>query len=219
MMNHLQSKLTLDTSISQEFTETNGIPRLIGIFGHAGAGKDTITEFLYKNYHAIYAEAFASPVKDIAASAFNIARELFDSPSIKNEVLPNLNASPRELAQYVGTEMFRNLHPDFWVWKLSQRIQDPEVNYLGTDTIVISDCRFQNEIDFITKHGGIIIHLSRPGVTGNVGIPGHASEAHSTINFPGGKTYVIVNDGTINQLYKKVATLFVDLLIPDSSSS
>lgn len=214
--------LNLPETFSPSYIETRGIPKLIGICGHAGAGKDTVAAYLTDHYKDVYSLSFAGPLKEAAAVAFGIPLKYFNSPSLKEQELPGYGVTPRMIAQYMGTEMFRNLSSVFWVHRLIRTLEgtthedDPAI-YDSGDTVVITDVRFQNEIDFIAAHNGIIIHLSRPGATGAVGIPAHASETPATqLNFPGGKTYVIQNNGTIKDLYKKVAELFVDLLIPEA---
>ena len=106
------------------------------------------------------------------------------------------------MAQLVGTELFRQqFGEDFWIRRLElQLIGDfdsrPEVK------AVISDVRFQNEADWIIGNGGVLVHLTREGCDGNVGIPGHASEADiNVLHYNYGENYYEVgNYGTLKQL-------------------
>jgi hypothetical protein len=199
------------------------LPNLIGIHGHARAGKDTVKDFLISTYSDHYSISFADPLKEAASVAFGIPLEWFYQDSLKEIDHPNWSTSPRKIAQFMGTEMFRDtIHKlvpsvgdDFWVTRLALRITnryvpEGEGHFDTDDTVVIPDVRFQNEYDWIIENGGIIIHLTRPGADGNIGIPGHASE--SSLNLHNiERTYECVNDSTLPSLYKKIADIIISL--------
>ena len=51
--------------------------------------------------------------------------------------------------QHVGTDVFRmNFHPDIWVAACERQVELTDKN------VVISDCRFYNELDVIKRLGG-----------------------------------------------------------------
>ena len=62
----------------------------------------------------------------------------------------------------------------------------------------MSDMRFQNEIDMIHQLGGIVIKLTRPSINNT---DAHESEKNID-NLKG--DFNIINDGTLEELYKKV---------------
>ena len=195
-----------------ELIVTSGV-KLIGIHGKAGAGKDTIANFLIDTYKNYYLQPLAEPLKQVAAIAFGIPEDHFhgrDLKEIKNEYW---DKSPREIAQFIGTEMFRTLYgPDFWLRRAllrlnNQYIPEDEGEYQEGDTVIISDIRFQNEAEFIWNNKGIIIHVNRPGLSG-VGIQNHASEQGINFNV-GGETYEVINDSTIPELHRKVANIII----------
>jgi hypothetical protein len=190
--------------------------QLIGIHGKAGAGKDTIAIYLNAFYKDVWAEKFADPLKDACSHAFGIPREYFDDPELKEIVNTYWSVSPRQIAQFVGTEMFRdgvrqllpNVGNDFWVERLigklsGQLLLENEGEYYEGDTIVIPDVRFQNEVDFITNRGGVIICVERSGHDGNVGISGHSSEAGG-LKIPSNQWYKLFNNATIPVLLESV---------------
>ncbi len=193
--------------------------KLIGIHGHAGVGKDTIGAYLASNYCNVYGESFAAPLKEACAWAFGLDREDFDDPDLKNEVNEYWGVSPRMMAQFVGTELFRQgiIHyglpikqdsRNFWIHRLAGRLtgalNEYKTNpYTSGDCVVIRDVRFQNEYDWIIQNEGIVIHVVRPGFTGNVGIANHASEAGISFNTPEA-TFHVSNDSTLNHLYEQV---------------
>lgn len=190
--------------------------QLIGISGHAGVGKDTVADYIRRSYESIYTERFADPLKKACSEAFGLPVEFFNNPDLKEEVNGFWDVSPRMIAQFVGTELFREhiwkLLPsdaqNFWVRRMQGRISgeillDGDGEYAPGDTVVIPDVRFQNEYDYITSFGGIIIHLTRPGRSGKVGIPSHPSEAGFQFTKPE-VTYEVENSGTIFELHDKI---------------
>jgi hypothetical protein len=204
--------------------------KLIGIVGRAGAGKDTIADYLAEQFKNVYAEPFAGPLKAACAEAFGIDVEEFTDPDFKNEVSEYWGVTPRQIAQFVGTELFRDnvgrllqqyswisSPGSFWVTRLAGRLtgalnEYKNHPYTPGDVVIIPDTRFQNEYDWILRNGGTIIHVTRKGADGNVGIPNHASEAGiSFIHTPEANFYV-TNDGTFEDLYQQVEAIFATRL-------
>jgi hypothetical protein len=195
--------------------------RLIGICGHAGAGKDTVAHYIHTTRDNTYKLAFALPLKIAAAAMFGIPLDNFYDPDHKEAPDPFWGVSPRKIAQFFGTEMVREtmhrLVPEvaehFWVSRMIHCLtgQGEQVEYDEDDVVIISDVRFQNEYDWIVSQGGIIIHLTRPGADGTVGIPGHASEGGLHFTAPD-FTYLLVNNGTLEELHEEV-----DLIIKQAN--
>jgi len=68
--------------------------------------------------------------------------------------MPNL--TPRWILQYWGTEVCRKaFHDDIWIASLENKLRNSK------DDIVISDCRFPNEIKSIKDAGGIVVRVVR----------------------------------------------------------
>ena len=187
--------------------------KLIGICGHAGSGKDTVTNYICTNHENTWKLAFATPLKKAAATLFGFPLDAFNDPKWKEVPEDYWGVSPRQIAQFFGTEMVREtvdklipgIGPDFWIHRLIMTLNgaDESMDYTEDDVAVISDVRFQNEYDWIIDQGGIIIHLTRPGADGTVGIPSHQSEA-GIVNMAPLRTYELYNLGTLEELYAKV---------------
>lgn len=140
---------------------------IIGVCGLIGSGKDTIADYL-QNIHQFRRESFAHTLKDAVASVFGWDRELLEgrtreSREWREQVdlwwsdrleIPNL--TPRYVLQYWGTEVCRRgFHDDIWIASLENKLRKTH------DDIVISDCRFPNEIKAIKEAGGIVIRVVR----------------------------------------------------------
>jgi hypothetical protein len=140
---------------------------IIGICGFIGTGKDTIADYLV-NIHQFRRESFANTLKDAVAAVFGWDRELLEGRTRqarewREQVdpwwadrlgIPNL--TPRWVLQYWGTEVFRQgFHDDIWIASLENKLRKT------TDDVVISDCRFPNEIKAIKNAGGKVIRVTR----------------------------------------------------------
>ena len=140
---------------------------IIGVCGFIGSGKDTIADYLV-NFHEFRRESFANTLKDAVAAVFGWDRTLLEGrtkqarewreqvdPWWANRLnLPDL--TPRWVLQYWGTEVCRKaFHDDIWIASLENKLRNSE------DNIVISDCRFPNEIKSIKDAGGIVIRVKR----------------------------------------------------------
>jgi hypothetical protein len=132
--------------------------------------------------------------------------------------MPHL--TPRWILQYWGTEVCRNgFHDDMWIASLENKLRT------STDDVVISDCRFPNEIKSIKDAGGIIVcvergirpHWYEVAIQANKGDPKaqdwlknekiHASET-SWVGTRFDRTFD--NNGTIDDLFEKVRSLVGD---------
>ena len=191
--------------------------KLIGIHGKAGTGKDTVATFLNKNYIGHYIQSFADPLKEACSLAFGIPIDNFYDPELKETVHPTWETTPRKILQFMGTEVFRSKLQDligssasenFWIKRAHLRLTNQFLDkdeglYVAGDTVIFPDVRFQNEYDWIINSGGIVIHLTRPGFDGNIGIQNHASEAGINL-WKTESTYEIINNTSIQMLYNKI---------------
>lgn len=139
---------------------------IIGICGFIGSGKDTVADYLV-NFHEFRRDSFASTLKDAVSVIFGWDRELLEgrtkeSREWREQVdewwanrlgIPHL--TPRWILQIWGTEVGRNFHNDIWISSLENKLRNVK------DNVVISDCRFPNEIQSIKNSGGKVIWVQR----------------------------------------------------------
>lgn len=140
---------------------------IIGITGLIGSGKDTAADYLCDVY-GFKRMSFAGALKDAIAVIFNWDRELLEgstegSREWREQVddwwatrlgIPNL--TPRWVLQQWGTDVARkNFHNDIWVASVENRLLSIK------DDIVITDCRFPNELNAIKNAGGLTMRIHR----------------------------------------------------------
>ena len=130
---------------------------LIGLHGKAGAGKDTVADYLYHR-HSYGRIAFAGPLKDMLI-VFGIGRHVLDDRDQKEQVIEWIGKSPRQLMQSLGTEWGRNLvGEDIWIRHAEHRLALQR--RIGVK-VCFTDCRFENEAAWIRAQGGVIWHIAR----------------------------------------------------------
>ena len=140
---------------------------IIGVCGFIGSGKDTIADYL-TNFHGFRRESFANSLKDAVANVFGWDRTMLEGRTKQArewreqvdpwwaERLNMPNLTPRWVLQYWGTEVCRKgFHDDIWIASVENKLRT------STDDIVISDCRFPNEIKSIKEAGGIVVRVVR----------------------------------------------------------
>ena len=140
---------------------------IIGVCGFIGSGKDTVADYL-TNFHGFRRESFANSLKDAVAHVFGWDRTMLEGRTKQarewreqvdpwwSERLNMANLTPRWVLQYWGTEVCRKaFHDDIWIASLENKLRS------STDDIVISDCRFPNEIKSIKDAGGIVVRVHR----------------------------------------------------------
>jgi len=207
---------------------------IIGVCGLIGSGKDTIADYLV-NIHGFRRDSFANSLKDAVSAVFGWDREMLEGRSRHSREwreqvdawwahrlgIPHL--TPRWILQHWGTDVIRNaFHDDIWIASLENKLRST------TDDVVISDCRFPNEIEAIRAQGGSVIRVVRGAdpdwyrcaelanlgqesaatALKNIGV--HASET-SWIGTDFDR--VIDNNSGLDDLYQQVNDLLQDLRV------
>lgn len=142
---------------------------VIGICGFIGSGKNTVGDILVKD-HGYEKLSFAGTLKDITAHLFSWDRDLLEGETEESRVFRENKdeywskklgyyVTPRNMLQKIGTEVMRNnVHNDIWIKSLEKKLLNQR-----DKKIVITDVRFQNEIEFLREKpiGAKIIQVFR----------------------------------------------------------
>jgi len=183
---------------------------IIGITGKANAGKDTIADYLVKNY-GYKRISLAEPIKRLVKDVFALDDyTVYDREAREKELEKWPGWSVRKLLQFIGTELFRkNIDDAIWVKSLLYKIKKSE-NEFGYNDYTCSDIRFPNELSYLKNHTEpgefFCIKVVRPGKNGDVGIKGHESEAYDLQG-----DFEIINDGNFEYLYNKVEKIIGEI--------
>jgi hypothetical protein len=115
----------------------------------------------------------------------------------KEQVIPAIGKSPRQLMQTLGTEWGRQLvRDDLWVV-----LAGAQLHQRGPGMIV-TDLRFENEATWIRRNRGTVIHLERNAAPA---VNAHASET-PLIKAPEDMT--VYNDLDLESLQHAVSKLW-----------
>lgn len=187
-------------------------PILIAMVGKKNAGKTTVAEYLQEKGFAEV--VFAEPVKRVTEIVFGFDYDMLlgntpEKRELRNTLCdPIWNLTPVQAMQQLGTELFRD-HFDEDVWiKIAGRKIDALLN--RGQSVVVSDARFENEIEFIRAKGGHIIVVyedindieipTQEYLDKTKGTPqGHASEVSFQKAINREKDILIHNNKHINQ--------------------
>jgi hypothetical protein len=195
---------------------------LIGINGKIGSGKDTvgkIIQHLTSEWDTDTLDVrsdwkikkFAGKLKQIASLLTGINVEKFEDQEFKNTTLseewdfsdddaPDNIMTVRMFLQKLGTEAMRDgLHTNVWVNALF-------ADYTDESKWCITDMRFPNEMKAVEDRGGITIRIERGGSTNQLGNLHPSETALDDATFD----YVIYNNGTMEELIKKVREILMD---------
>jgi hypothetical protein len=204
---------------------------LVGVVGFIGSGKDTVADYL-QNFHEFRRESFAASLKDAVSAVFGWDRTMLEGRTKsarewREQVdpwwadrldMPTL--TPRWVLQYWGTEVCRRgFHDDIWIASLENKLRNSK------DNVVITDCRFPNEISSLRNAGGKIIWVTRGDLPDWYNLALEANKGynlafqelkrlkiHSSETSWVGTDFdaVIDNNGTIDDLYSQIRSLLED---------
>ena len=204
--------------------------KVIAVCGIKGNGKDTVADYIIKQYPNWEKDSFAGTLKDAVSAIFGWDRKMLAGETPEDRAKREekdeywseklgFDVTPRNILQIFGTECVRNhFHKNIWVDSLERKVKNSRNN------IIITDCRFKNEIDMLRSIGATVIRVERPPLPdwfktvenyNRLGL-NYISMINSVPNLEkvhqsewdwigyDNPDYIIQNDGTLEELYAKV---------------
>lgn len=141
--------------------------KIIAITGLKGSGKDTTADYIIKNYDNWEKDSFAGTLKDATSAIFGWDRKMLAGETPEDREIREtrddywseklgFEVTPRIVLQKLGTDCLRShFHQNIWVNSLERKIINTDKN------VIITDCRFKNEIDMLRNLGATIIRVER----------------------------------------------------------
>ena len=149
---------------------------ILGMVGFAGSGKDTVASHIVDTYR-FDKISFAKALKDMLSSMFGWDRDLLEGTTAESRTwreTPDIwweeklrwsdhplrvyseRFTPRAAMQLIGTQLLRGQFcDDLWTLRVGKFLETTSSN------IIVTDCRFINELDMIKNYNGKIIRVKR----------------------------------------------------------
>lgn len=142
------------------------LPKVIGVSGFAGSGKDSFANIFVEKYG--YTKiSMADSIKDMLSVVFGWDREMLQGATPESRLwretpdefwssVLEYPFTPRKAMTTIGTNLFRvHFHKDIWVQSVKKKILD-----VGTN-VIIPDLRFGNEIEMMRDIGACLFEIER----------------------------------------------------------
>lgn len=139
--------------------------KIVAINGTIGSGKDTFSQvFIDAGFHRM---SFATTLKDAVSVIFGWDRTMLEGHTeearIERETIDKywssklgFDVTPRWVLQNFGTDVVRrHFHDNTWVFSLENKMRQIDGN------IIITDCRFPNEIKMLRENNATLIEVQR----------------------------------------------------------
>ena len=177
----------------------------IALSGLANSGKNTVAALLMQ-YLKLSVEliAFADPIKEIAQIMFPAADPicLYGSSNLRNNVIPNAyeDGKPltyRKLLCDIGTQA-RKYNPDIWVNNFDDKVKKLSKNV----SVIATDARFREEIDYLKQNDYYLIRLYRNASTSTT--INHISETGQSQIDDKEFSYILHNNKPLEQLIEEI---------------
>ena len=102
----------------------------------------------------------------------------------------------REVLQYVGTDIFRKMNHNVWLDSFVAKVESD-----GSELALVSDVRFENEVEGIQKRGGFVVGLTRDIYNGK---DNHSSESELNTALDNCDALINNSDITIPEQNEKI---------------
>jgi hypothetical protein len=186
---------------------------LIGICGRISSGKSTLAGILCEQYDFVE-YSFAKKLKDIVSILFDWDRRLLVGDTEESRTFREkkdeywseklgMTITPRLMLQNVGTSLRNSISDDIWI---NTVVQFSNKNVNNTNNVVISDCRYINELNYIRNNGGVLILMKRDVTNPTNPINPTSTNNHESDKLQDDDFYDIIidNNGDIDNLRRVI---------------
>lgn len=203
---------------------------IVSLSGRKGSGKTELAKICVEKGFTLL--SFADALKDMVCECLNINREELrnikenSAPFVGNEhmvsivsgrttispdclcplLLGKQFSGPREMLQFLGTDIIRRFVPNWHIEQLKKRLRSNE-------KYCIDDCRFPNEKKFLEGFSSYCFFIIKPN---NFAISNHESEVSLK---PKDFDEIIINNCKLSAFRKKWSQFIDVLLEPDFGRS
>ena len=185
---------------------------ILGLIGRKQSGKDTFAQRLVEE-HGFTRLGFADPLKALAEEMDPIlfVAELDHEPVRLSHLLSIFTwdeakeryAEVRQYLQNLGVAVRNNVVENAWIQALAERA------YATPGPVVVTDCRFPNEAQWITGLGGETVRIKRPAADSSRDL--HVSE---TALDAWVTHHVVINDRGVQELHETADMLASYIHVP-----
>lgn len=176
---------------------------LIALSGFKGSGKDYVGQILVDDYD-FYAVAFADPIKRHVMEIFGL-NTTAEYDTFKRDVLTwglnDCKVKGRQVVREIGMLM-RSYDEQQFVRQVAcfwEQVLSGITSVTPRRRIVITDLRFQNELDWVRSFGGVAVRIERDGTESD----GHVTEQRLSIDM------VIDNNSSREEVKQQLQSILV----------
>ena len=178
-------------------------PRIIGLAGVSGAGKDTAGDYLARR-HGFTRIAIADPLKRWVRDIFGLTNAQLWGDE-RNILDLRLGRTPREVYQDFGAACTR-IDPDVLIRAFSV---EAETMARTGKAVVCTDVRTRREMEAIQRKGGTVWRIVRVGAGAGGSAGAHATETEIAALPDSLFDGIVQNEGSISELHAALDRIVV----------
>lgn len=186
--------------------------KLIAFAGRAGSGKNTAAEALSQRFETSEL-AFADPLYDALGAMMGLQPmtdhdlpKLCQDRDFKESPCAALNGmSPRQALQQLGDWVRATFGADYLIRRAQERLANIENSQWPSELAIITDLRTEQEADWVRRHGGLVVHVTRPDHDRPLATTLLCHTTERTLNVYPGDDYLI-NSGSPEELATAVVS-------------
>lgn len=163
-------------------------------FGYKmGCGKDTAVDYLIHKH---------------GGNKISFSEPLYDMMYYCQTICGFKPKKDRKFLQWIGTEWAREQNKNVWIDVLLTKVEN--YSNRGYKNIFVSDVRFKNEFQALKNNGWICVKIVKDNTDNRLGngYINHSSENELDMLDADEWSYVITNNGTLEEFYDTLDRLY-----------